>query len=59
MDVVAAVKEGHVVCVAVPVSVRLYVGVTESVRLCVHVRNRVSVGVNVSWVEGDADVHTV
>jgi hypothetical protein len=47
-----AVVEGHAVIVAVVVRVRLYVGLEESVRVCVHVRNKVRVGVKESFTLG-------
>ncbi len=44
---------------AISLTVRLCVGVTEVVRVWVQVKYRVSVGVNVDWNEGDAEPQTV
>ncbi len=52
VPLLTAVVEGHAVIVAVVVRVRLYVGLEESVRVCVHVRNKVRVGVKESFILG-------
>ena len=59
VELFAPVGLGWAERVAVSVRVRLYVGLTDSVRLCVHVRYRVRVGVKVSWTVGLTVVHSV